>query len=538
MSVEFRQRSLNEYGQILWKRKWLILLPTIAIATAVGWIVLGLPSVYESTTRVVVKPPAIPENFVPSLSSDKDLALRLNNISREVTSRPTLERLIKQFDPYKNERLRGESMEVQLERMRKDMIVKIDASRNIANAFSISYRGNDPRKTQLIAAEIASGYVNAQAQSNTTSSTTTKEFFDQQIAEAKANLDVIDKRRLQFMMGNLENLPSQSGSLLGQLTGLYERQRAYIAEIGRLRDLRTSMSAQLNDIKQQSELARADALDTIGDPKNNALYGQFAASKARLEAELKSMLTTLKPQNPDVKMKQAEIESVQQQMDQIVAEGKAKVEARQRRIMENPDLRINGIEANLKLMDGNLARLERQQEETNQQISEIEARINRVPGAQVALDALNREYETQKVVYDDLLGRSNRANLGATVASNAQGETIQVIEPANYPETPVAPKRGMLFILGIVAGLAVGLFLAVLFEVPSLLTIQTRSDAEHYTNLPVLVSIPLLLTPQEERRKRLRRVMLTATAAVVTVGSIPLLIMLLKVSNVFARFGA
>lgn len=538
MSVEFRQRAVSEYGQILWKRKWLILLPAIVIATAVGYIVLGLPSVYESTTRVVVRPPAISENFAPTLSSDKDIALRLSNITREVTSRPRLENLIKQYDPYKTERLRGESMEAQIERMRQGMIVKPEANRNIANAFSISYRGNDPRKTQLIAAAIASAYVDAQALSSTNIGTTTKEFFDQQIAEAKSRLDEIDKRRLQFMMGNLENLPDQANTLLGQLTGLYERQRAYISEVGRLRDQRTAITTQLNDVKQQSELARVDAVDNIGDPRNNPLYGQFAANKARLEAELKSMLTTLKPQNPDVKMKQAEIDSVQQQMDQIVAEGKARIETRQKRIMENPDLRISGYEANLKILDGNLARLERQQAETSQQIAEIEGRINRVPGARVTIDGLNREYETQKVIYDDLLGRSSRVNLGAVVASNAQGETIQVIEPANYPEMPVAPKRGMLLGLGLIAGLGVGLFLAVLFEVPSLLTIQTRSDAEHYTNLPVLVSIPLLLTPQEERRKRLRRVMLTATAAVVTVGSIPLLIMLLKVSNVFARFGA
>lgn len=537
MSVEFRQRTIDEYARILWKRKWLIILPALAITVAVAWIVSSLPNVYQSTTRVVVRPPAISENLVPSLS-DKDLALRLNNITQDVTSRPRLELLIKQFDPYKTERLRGEPMEALIEHMRKSMIVKVDASRNIPNAFSISYMGNDPRKTQLVTAAIASGYVDANATSTANRSENTKDFFDQQIAEAKARLDEIDRRRLQFTLQNMQNLPSQGNTLLGRLTGLYEQQKAYIGEIGRLRDQQAIYSGQLNDIKEQSERSRIDAADMIGDPKNNPLYAQFAASKARLEAELKSMLTTLRPQNPDVKMKQAEIESVQQQMDQIVAEGKAKVEERQKRIMQNPDLRINGIEANLKLMSGNLGRLERQLEDTNKQIAEIESRINRVPGAQVALEGLDREYQTQKVLYDDLLGRSARANLSSAVASNAQGETIQVIEPANFPETPVAPKRFMLMGLGLAVGLGFGLFLAAVFEVPTMLNIQSRNDAEHYTNLPVLVSIPLLLTPQEVRRRRLRRVMLTAAAAVATVASIPLLIMALKIANVFGRFGA
>ncbi len=38
MSVEFRQRTPGEYARILWNRKWLIVLPTIAVAVAVAWV--------------------------------------------------------------------------------------------------------------------------------------------------------------------------------------------------------------------------------------------------------------------------------------------------------------------------------------------------------------------------------------------------------------------------------------------------------------------------------------------------------------------
>ena len=48
MSVEFRQRTPGEYAKIVWKRKWLIILPAIAVATAVAWVVYRLPDVYES----------------------------------------------------------------------------------------------------------------------------------------------------------------------------------------------------------------------------------------------------------------------------------------------------------------------------------------------------------------------------------------------------------------------------------------------------------------------------------------------------------
>src|SRR3982750_3267876 len=118
MSVEFRQRTPAEYGRILWKRKGLILLPALAVLSAVTIVVWRLPNVYESTTLLIVKPPTIPNAVVPSLS-ESDLSMRLNNINQVVQSRSSLEPLIVKFDLYKRERANGEPMELVIDRMRK-----------------------------------------------------------------------------------------------------------------------------------------------------------------------------------------------------------------------------------------------------------------------------------------------------------------------------------------------------------------------------------------------------------------------------------
>jgi hypothetical protein len=82
-------------------------------------------------------------------------------------------------------------------------------------------------------------------------------------------------------------------------------------------------------------------------------------------------------------------------------------------------------------------------------------------------------------------------------------------------------------------GLGVGLLLAGIFEVPRLLTIQSAEDARHYTGLPVLVSVPELLTPQEARSMPRRRRLLLAAGMVVTIVSIPVLALVLKFTHVF-----
>src|SRR5947209_14561751 len=92
MSVKLRQRTPSEYAHILWRRKWLIALPALAISFAIAIVVWRLPDVYQSTTLLAVKPSSVPSTIAPQLS-DEDLTIRLNNISLQVLSRSTLEQI-------------------------------------------------------------------------------------------------------------------------------------------------------------------------------------------------------------------------------------------------------------------------------------------------------------------------------------------------------------------------------------------------------------------------------------------------------------
>jgi hypothetical protein len=91
----------------------------------------------------------------------------------------------------------------------------------------------------------------------------------------------------------------------------------------------------------------------------------------------------------------------------------------------------------------------------------------------------------------------------------------------------------MLSALGLGFGLFVGLVLAASVEIPKLMTIQTTEDAAHYTNLPVLVSVPELLTPQEARAIPRRRRLLLAAGVAVTIVSIPVLALIFRLTHIF-----
>ncbi|HEY6661260.1 MAG TPA: GNVR domain-containing protein [Pyrinomonadaceae bacterium] len=533
MSVDFRQRKPSEYLKILQRRKWLIILPVIAITTAVAWVVFKLPNVYESTTLIVVRPSTLPTSVVPTVTEDR-LTRQLASITQVVTSRSNLEPLVNEHGLYRTERSRGEPMESVLEMMRRDIHVDVNTSRNdITDGFNISFRYTNPKQAQAVAADLAEKYISVQTDTTVHSSQAAKTFIDNQVNQAKEALAAVDKERLDFMSTHVGNLPSEAVSLFNQLAGLREEQKALMAEVGRLQDRRAAASSQLILIKQQNVQVIEDAATNLTDPKTTLAWSQLVSRRALLEGELTRLRQELKEKHPDVIAKQKEVDQVKEQMDQMVAEWKEKIKEKQEKLEKRPDLTASSVQAEINMTEGEIKRQQKLLADNEKQIGSIVDRINKVPGVEVALSAIDRDYQTKKAAYDDLLGQQQKITLSAEAASQQQGEGIEVIDPANLPSKPVAPKRLFLSTLGLGVGLGLGLLLVGVVEGPRLFTIQNSEDAQHYTGLPVLLAVPELLTPQEARSIPRRRKLLLAAGVVATIMSIPMLALALKLTHIF-----
>jgi polysaccharide chain length determinant protein (PEP-CTERM system associated) len=537
MSIEFRQRKPGELVRMIWRRKWLIVLPTVAVAVGVGVGVWKLPNVYESTTLLTVRPASISTSVVPQLS-DSELTIRINNITQEVTSRSTLEPMIERYGLYARERQRGASMDELVEQMRtKDIKINLNTSRNeITNGFFLSFRGAEPRSVQGVTEELARKYVDAQRQGAGQDATLTKEFFTEKLNQAKEQLDDIDKRRLDFMQGHIQSLPSSSAALVGQLSGLREEQKARIAEIGRLNDQISANNKFIADLAKSNQQQVDEFIANLQDPKSTAAYAELVKRRAELETAKQALLKQFRPKHPDVVSVQSQLDSIQGQMTEMEDEHKRKIEDMRKRMTERVDPRLTSYKGINAQLQGDVQRQQSLLSQTEAQIAAVTQQIGGVPTSEVGLEALNREYESAKAVYDQMVEQQKKAEINADVAGRAQGESIAVIDPASLPEQPVAPKRPLLMLLGLFAGLACGITLAAAVELPRLLTIQTTEDAEHYTGLPVLVALPVLRTAGEERSLRTRRFALAAASVAATILSAPALYFVLSRLHLIEMF--
>jgi uncharacterized protein involved in exopolysaccharide biosynthesis len=529
MSVDFRQRTPGELAAMVWRRKWLIALPTMAVAVAVAAVVWKLPNVYESTTLLTVRPASISTSAVPQLS-EGDLSIRINNISQEVTSRSTLEPMIQRYDLYAAERARGASMDALVERMRtRDIRFSLNTSRNdITNGFFLTFRGQEPRTTQAVTEALASKFVSTQTQAAGNDARNTKEFFTERLVQAKERLDAIDRQRLAFMQGHIDSLPMEMQALVGRLAGLREEQKARINEVGRLNDQIAANNKFVADLSKSNEQGVEEFIAQMQDPKSTPAYAELVKRRAELKSQREEMSVQLRAPAPEMRANQKQIDEIQRQMDEMVEEHKQKVAEQRERLVRRVDPRVSSYGIENTRLQGELKRQQSLLASNESQIVAIEQRLNGVPTSEVGLEAINREYQSAKAVYDETAAQQNKAETIAEVAGVQMGESIAVIDPASLPEQPVAPKRPLLMLLGLFVGLGVGVALAAAFELPRLLTVQTAEDAQHYTGLPVLVTLPVLMTAREERRMKARRYALAVAAVVATLVSAPALAFVLN----------
>ena len=549
MSIEFRQRTAGEFIQMLKRRKWFIFLPVITMTAAIGFVVYKLPSVYESKTLLTVKPPQVSDKVVQRLT-EEDLSQRLQTINQEVLSRSSLEPMITKYNLFELERNSGMDTALIVDKMRKNIVVEVEKSDNEKlAAFRISYRDRRPDATRNVASELAAKYVNAQVLASTQSAETTRDFLQKEHDNAKGELNLIEQERLKIMMQNVETLPESSQGLIAQLEGLRKREESLTkeketlsTEKGRLNDQIGSNNRQMRIIEDYGEKETQDAARTAAQIEDTPAYAQLVNRRAELSAQLDKLLKVFKEKHPDVLSKKDEIARVNDEIENLRKNTDKRVQIASQSSSRKAELQKKNLELENQRIESQIGQIEGQIQYKNQelgqnagQITILEQKINTIPNVKVALEGINSQYASAKQKYDDLSKKINDASLQVNRESNAQGETIRVQDPANLPESPVAPKRFLLTGLGAGIGLAIGLFLAAVFELPRVFKIQNIEDAKHYTGLPVLASVPPLLSHDEKawrRRAHWLRVMAGLTAAV---GAIPLIAVILQATKIFER---
>ena len=200
---------LNEYIDLVRRRRWLLLIPLFSVWLLVWVATWFLPSVYRSGTLILVEQPAVPEKLVPTNVTD-DLQSRLDSITQQILCRTRLMGIIEQLDLYPKLRARVSPDEV-VERMRKDIEIELvrSADKDRLSAFNVYYQSDNPRVAQEVTTELTNLFISENLEARRKASENTTNFFESQLNEARQKLAQQEERVRQFKDQHLGELPGQ-----------------------------------------------------------------------------------------------------------------------------------------------------------------------------------------------------------------------------------------------------------------------------------------------------------------------------------------
>jgi succinoglycan biosynthesis transport protein ExoP len=141
---------------------------------------------------------------------------------------------------------------------------------------------------------------------------------------------------------------------------------------------------------------------------------------------------------------------------------------------------------------------------------ELQAKFQRYEKFRAELPEVERQYHTMardlesaQFKYQEILSKQTEAQVSQNLETERKGERFTLIEPPQPPEKPISPNRKLILIAGLF--LSLGLGAGVVAARDSMdATVRGPGDVRSMLQVPVLASIPIIVTAAERaRRKRL-----------------------------------
>src|SRR5262245_54899336 len=118
-----RQLTLTEYWWLVWRYKWLLMLPFVTLCIGTVLYNRTLPDIYRASSSVLVEAPKVPESYVQSTVPAR-VQDRLRTITQQITSRSRLEQVARELQLISNA-LEGRALDDYLARMRQSIEITV-----------------------------------------------------------------------------------------------------------------------------------------------------------------------------------------------------------------------------------------------------------------------------------------------------------------------------------------------------------------------------------------------------------------------------
>jgi polysaccharide chain length determinant protein (PEP-CTERM system associated) len=510
--VDEVSHTWEDYLAIVVRRRWWILLPLFLCWLGVWGMSWTLPTTYTSDALISAEQQKVSDLYVME-NVNVNLQNRLQSTTQKVLSYASLQVIIDRFKLYESApRLSGFfKPKDPVDQMRGDIKIELVGApgyRGEFFAFKIHYSADTPQLAQQVNTELTSLFINENVRAQRQLSENTTAFLDGELADARTKMEEQEAAVSAFKAKHVGNLPGQLQSNVQILAGL----QAALASTQHALDSSKQQKIYLESLLQQYQSAQA----SMGGDSNVISTQALDKELQDLRLRLKNLRTRYYNGHPDIvaledeiaktealrKQNEAEIASNQQTgkptnaIDFSAAEG----------VQRGSPTAIMQLQSQLKANQLEIQNEQQHARELELQTTVYQGRLNLTPETEQELTVVSRGYEEAKSNYNSLLQKQTQSQLATSLGQQQQGQQFHIIDPPKLPDKPSAPNRFLISVVGLGLGTLVGLGLATFLELTDV-RFRQEKDLEGILPARMLVGIPRLSTPQEDRSRAVARYM-------------------------------
>ncbi len=459
--------SIFSVLEALKRRKLIVIIPTILLSVGFTLFAWLAPAKYRATATLAAEQTTAPEYIKHVAPQPLQMEDHLWMVREALFGQPVLEAAAKELTAYKN--AQGNVPPEAIEELKSGIEIKVEGE----HSFTLSYaNGKDRYEAMNVTNKLAQLFIQQTSASRTQRTQETASVIDDQLEALKKRLDAQSKEIHDYKQKTVTALPEHIDDNFRQLQSLtdnYSHNELKIAEDGARR---TSIMNEMHELEAKGVLEQPVVEDI---PPEQAKLDELRQKQREFETR------GYTPSHPEMKSLLKQIHG----LEEVVASKPRKTKSE-----TTPTyLEYVKLKSELAEVEQRLAGYQKEQQRINGQIATFNGLIHATPQNERVIEDHQREYDVGEKQLHALLDRQLDAKLAKGLEKADSGVAFAIVEPAGLPSGPYSPQRARLILMGIAAGLGMGLALAFVLEQNDT-TFGTVDDFQAFTTLPVVGVIP------------------------------------------------
>jgi uncharacterized protein involved in exopolysaccharide biosynthesis len=494
-----RERGLDDYLAI-GRRHLKVIVPPALVGIALGYAIsFAMTPRYTSRSLLQVEAQVVPAGYIKPIVTER-VSDRMMTLEQTVLSRDRLRPLVRNLDLVRA----GESEDMAIGEIRRNLsVTEADPSSGFGNrstseggpggtadvpGFFVSFTSDNPTNAQRVCGAITTMLLDGNLKLREQVAESTTEILSSRLDQAKRNLDSLDNKLSEFEKAHMGRLPGDAENNLQVLSGLESQVEGNTQAISR---------AQQDKSYAESLLAQELAAwkSGLAAPALPSLQQQLIS----LQNNLLAMQIRDTENHPDVVRTKREIAEVEDKLKKMNADTEETPAAGSLKKLEPGEIR--GLRHQIYQLDENIERTTTEQKQLKERIAAYQSRLAISPELDQQWKLLTRDNATAHGIYDGLLANKNSAEMQTEMERKQQGEQLKLLDPANLPANPSFPIRSVFATYGLIAGLGLGLAVALWLEVQDK-SMRDEADVIAALELPVLGAMPSVEVAKRDKESK------------------------------------